>query len=482
MSTRSTLIYLLLPTVFFCCLISGCAHKQEMEGESAAAAGFVPAKIDYNFHVKPILSDRCYKCHGPDENSREAGLRLDTQEGAMAALGEKKDHFAIVPGDAAASTLVEHIFHTDSSEMMPPPESNLTLAPYEKEILKKWIEQGAEWKTHWAFIPPQKTAMPEVKTKDWAKNEVDLFILRRLEQEGLQPNDPATREQLVRRVSFDLTGLPPTMEILDAFLKDDSPDAYEKLVDQLLDSDAFAEHMATQWMDIARYADTHGYQDDLERIMWPWRDWVIHAYRENLPYDKFVKWQLAGDLLPDPTKEQIIATAFNRNHKITQEGGVIPEEYRTEYVADRTQTFATAFLGLTMECARCHDHKYDPLSQKEYYQLFAYFNNIPEKGLIQPYGAIPEPFLELSREEVAGQLQFINNLDTLKTIKLMVMQELPEPRSTFLLRRGVYDQPGDPVAAATPAALGEVPATTTNNRLALADWLLRPEQDRKSVV
>ncbi len=462
--------------VLCCVLLMPRCQRAKAEGGPALASGqkAVPEVVDFNFHVKPILSDRCFKCHGPDNRTREGGLRLDTREGAFAALGEAGDRHAIVPGDVERSTLIRRIFSDDPNLVMPPPESNLLLEDYEKAILKKWIEQGADWKEHWAFIPPVKPALPKVKNKAWAHNEIDLFILARLEEQGIEPGPPASREQLIRRLSFDLTGLPPTLEEIDAFLKDAAPNAFEKAINRLLDSEACAEHLASKWMDVARYADTHGYQDDLERVMWPWRDWVIHAFGQNMPYDQFVRWQLAGDLLPEPTREQLIATAFNRNHKITQEGGVIPEEYRVEYVADRTQTFGTAFLGLTLECARCHSHKYDPVEQEEYFQLFSFFNNVPEYGLIEPYGAIPEPYIRLSRKEISEVLTFINNADTLDDIPLMVMQELKTPRQAYVLRRGLYDQPAEPVNPGTPKSIGAFPPELPPNRLGLAEWLLDP--------
>ncbi len=262
---------------------------------------------------------------------------------------------------------------------------------------------------------------------------------------------------------------------MDDFINDSNSDAYEKAVDRLLASDPYAEHMTAKWLDIARYADTHGYQDDLERVMWPWRDWVIHAFKKNMPYDEFVTWQLAGDLLPNPTKEQLIATAFNRNHKITQEGGVIDEEYRVEYVSDRTQTFGTAFLGTSFECAKCHDHKYDPISQKDYYSLFSFFNNVPEKGLIPKYGDIPKPYIILSDEEVAKTLTFINNVDTVEEIKLMVMEEMDAPRQAHILKRGAYDQPTHPVEPATPASILPFSEDLPKNRLGLAQWLFLEE-------
>lgn len=435
----------------------------------------VPDIVDFNFHVKPILSDRCFTCHGPDENTREADLRLDTKDGMFAALGKEKDHFAIVPGDVLKSTLVDRIYTDNPDDIMPPPESNLTLEAYEKEILKKWIEQGAQWKKHWSFLPIEKPEVPTVQNEDWIQNEIDNFVLAKLEKEGLTPAEKASKRSLLRRVSFDLTGLPPTLEELENFEKDDSPDAFEKAVDKLLNSDAWAENMTARWMDLARYADTHGYQDDLERTMWPWRDWVIHAYRKNMPYDEFVKWQLGGDLIPNRSKEQLIASAFNRNHKITQEGGVIPEEYRVEYVSDRTQTFGTAFLGLTFECAKCHDHKYDPISQKDFYSLYSFFNNVPEYGLIEPYGAIPQPYITLTKEEIDQTLTFINNLDTMETIPLMVMEEMDTIRQAYILNRGAYDKPTKPVESETPTSILEFKDEFPKNRLGLADWLFHKD-------
>ncbi|MFK8009980.1 MAG: PSD1 and planctomycete cytochrome C domain-containing protein [Saprospiraceae bacterium] len=451
-------------------LIFPSSCKTDQVISSPALTKTIPAKIDFNFHVKPILSDRCFTCHGPDENSREENLRFDTQEGAFAALGKNKDHYAIIPHDAENSTLVQRIFSEDPEDIMPTPESNLTLSNYEKEILKKWIEQGAEWKEHWSFLPIKDADVPQV-SEGIIYNEIDNFVLKKLKAQNLQSMGMATKAQLIRRVTFDLTGLPPTLEEIDNFEKDSSSDAYEKVVDRLLQSDAYAETMATNWLDIARYADSHGYQDDLERIMFPWRDWVIHAFKKNMPYDQFVTWQLAGDLLPNATREQIIATAFNRNHKITQEGGVIPEEYRVEYVSDRTQTFGTAFLGLTFECAKCHDHKYDAIAQKDYFSLFSFFNNIPEEGLIEPYGAIPKPYIMLTQKEIEETLTFINNLDTLKEIPLMVMQEMPKKRQAHILNRGAYDQPTTPVNPEMPKSILAFDDKFSKDRLGLSNWL-----------
>ncbi|MEM6966413.1 MAG: PSD1 and planctomycete cytochrome C domain-containing protein, partial [Bacteroidota bacterium] len=434
----------------------------------------VPEKVDFNFHIKPILSDRCFACHGPDANSREAGLRLDTEEGALAALGKNKDHHAVIPGDTENSTLIQRIYSEDPHDVMPTPESNLTLTDFEKKLLTKWIEQGAEWKKHWSFLPIEKPEIPKVE-EGKIHNPIDNFVLAKLKSQGFQSLGAAKKENLIRRVSFDLTGLPPTLAEIDNFLKDESPDAFEKVVDRLLSSDAYAEVMTTRWLDLARYADSHGYQDDLERIMFPWRDWVIHAFKKNMPYDEFVTWQLAGDLLPDPTREQIIATAFNRNHKITQEGGVIPEEYRVEYVSDRTQTFGTAFLGLTFECAKCHDHKYDAISQKDYFSLFSFFNNVPEQGLIEPYGAIPKPYITLTKEEIEDQLKFIKNLDGMDTIPLMVMEEMPQKRQAYILNRGAYDKPTTPVNPEMPQNILGFDDKFTNDRLGLSKWLFSKE-------
>ena len=439
--------------------------------------GRIPDKIDFTFHVKPILSDRCFKCHGPDKNAIEGGLSLNTAEDAYMALGKNKDHYAIVPGDVEKSELVNRLYTTDESLMMPPPESNLTVTKYEKEILKKWIEQGAEYKEHWAFIAPEKPIVPKTSNTTWAQNEIDQFVLSQLEQKGLEPNEKATKEKLLRRVFFDLTGLPPSVEQINNFVHNVSPNAYEEIIDSLLNTVDYAEHMSAEWMDIARYADTHGYQDDFERIMWPWRDWVIHAFKENMPYDQFVTYQLAGDLMPNANAEQVLATGFNRNHKITFEGGVIPEEYRIEYVEDRAVTFGTAFLGLTFECARCHDHKYDPISQKNHFELFSFFNNIDELGLT-PGGAgkIPKPYMTITEKEKNGVLSFVQlQKSTMKEVPVMVMNEMEEIRPSYILNRGVYDQPTTQVFPNTPESILPYPEEYPKNRLGLAKWLFHED-------
>lgn len=368
----------------------------------------LPDRVDFNYHIKPILSDRCFACHGPDKNSRSTDFRLDTEEGAFAALTESKGSRAIVPGDPHNSEIFRRIVSDDPDYRMPTPESNLTLSDREIALIAKWIEQGAEWKKHWSFLPLEEQKLPKVKNADWPVNPIDNFVLSRLEQEGISPAPEADRERLLRRVTLDLTGLPPTLEEIDAFLADKSADAYEKVVDRLLASSAYGERMATNWMDVSRYGDSHGYQADGLREMWPWRDWVIRSFNQNLPFDKFITWQLAGDLLDNPTREQILATGFNRNHAMNSEAGAIDGEFRQENVFDRTNTFGVAFMGLTMECARCHDHKYDPISQKEYFQLSAFFNNIDELGVISSDGNAG-PTVLLPDEEVEKKLKFIED-------------------------------------------------------------------------
>lgn len=326
----------------------------------------------YNRDVRPILSDKCFACHGPDAAKRKAGLRLDVRENAL-------ENNVIVPGQPQKSELLKRILSHDENEVMPPPEAKLeALKPQEIETIRQWIKGGAVYEAHWSFIPLKPVKVPAVKG---TISPIDAFVRETLKQRGLKPQPEATKETLIRRLSFDLTGLPPTPDEVRAFVQDKAPNAYEKVVDRLLASPRYGERMAVDWLDLSRYADSYGFQVDRERDVWMWRDWVIKAFNENLPYDKFVTWQLAGDLLPNATDEQILATAFNRLHQQEAEGGSVEEEYRVEYVADRVQTFSTAFLGLTSDCARCHDHKFDPISHKDYYSLFAYFQNIDEAGL-----------------------------------------------------------------------------------------------------
>jgi Protein of unknown function (DUF1553)/Protein of unknown function (DUF1549)/Planctomycete cytochrome C len=442
----------------------------------------VPDQVDFNWHVRPILSDRCFKCHGPDEKKRQAGLRLDTEAGAMAALPPDSAHldaparYAIVPGRPDQSELVRRIFSTHPDTIMPTPESHLVLTDAEKQILRRWIEQGAKWKQHWAFAPPVRPELPAGS----AQHPIDAFIQDKWKEKGMEGNPEADKATLLRRVSFDLTGLPPDATLLARFMADEAPDAYERAVDSLLARPAYGERWAMFWLDLARYSDTHGYQDDLPRVMWPWRDWVIHAYNQNMPYDQFVTWQLAGDLLPEANKETLLASGFCRNHKISQEGGVIEEEYRIEYVTDRTNTFSKAFLGLTMECSKCHDHKYDPISTAEYYGTTAFFNKVPEQGFV-PNLATPKPYMTITQDDLKGVLSFLKADEVLKTAKDTILQMVMGDslkgggRKAYVLARGQYDQHAQEVPDHTPAAV--LPYDREKlppNRLGLAQWLFDP--------
>ncbi|MFM7090831.1 MAG: DUF1553 domain-containing protein [Bacteroidota bacterium] len=374
-------------------------------------------KIDFNQQIKPILSDRCFKCHGPDKSKVDAELQLTSFEAATALLPSGKR--AIVPFNTKESELVRRIMSEDPHELMPSPKSNLQLTAEEKKLLIQWIAEGAVYQDHWAFIPPFRYPSPLIINKNWVKTPIDDYILQKLEEKGLKPNDEATKEVIIRRLTFDLTGLPPSVEEVQTFIRDASPNAYERLVDRLLASPHFGERMALEWLDVARYADSHGYQDDGMRNTYPYRDWVIRAFNQNLSYDKFTTWQLAGDLLPNPTLDQLIATCFNRNHQQSQEGGVVPEEYRVEYVSDRVATFGKAFLGLTTECAKCHTHKYDPIDHKDYYGLFAFFNQNNESGIV-PYNGEASPTELLPTPAAQKKLDSLRSLmePHLKAIKM----------------------------------------------------------------
>ena len=335
------------------------------------------AGIAYDRDIRPILSDNCFHCHGPDAVQREAKLRLDTRQGMLADLG---GYSAVVPGRPDSSRLLVKITHREPAERMPPPDSGRALSAEQVQLLRRWISAGAHTETHWAFLAPRRPPLPDVRPSVWPRNAIDHFILVRLKQSEMSPAAPADKLTLIRRLSFDLTGLPPTLAEIDAYVADSTPDAYETVVDRLLRSPHYGERMAMLWLDAARYADSHGYSLDRRRVMWPWRDWVIQAYNQNMSFDQFVIEQLAGDLLPSPTVAQQVATGFNRNHPIQSEGGVINEEYRVETVVDRVETTSAVFLGLTMGCGRCHDHKYDPITQREFYSVFALFNNVPESA------------------------------------------------------------------------------------------------------
>jgi len=371
-------------------------------GTAADRQTDLPA-VEFNRNIRPIFSDRCFACHGPDKANRTTSLRLDTEDGVVADIGGGR--FAVVPGDPTKSEIIRRITSQDDSVRMPPAYSGQPrLSDREIDLIRRWIEQGAKWQKHWSFIPPKHPALPLVNQPGWTQNTLDAFVLERLERQGLHPQSEADRATLIRRVTLDLTGLPPTPAEVDSFLNDRSPNAYEKVVDRLLQSPRYGERMAVRWLDAARYADTNGYQSDGVRSMWRWRDWVISAFNQNMPFDQFTLEQIAGDLLPNATRDQIIATAFHRNHRTNAEGGIVPEEFRVEYVVDRVDTTSAVWLGLTIGCARCHDHKYDPITQKEFYQLFAFFNNVPEKGSVYNFGN-EEPFIKAPTPEQEAKLE-----------------------------------------------------------------------------
>ncbi len=462
------LFVVLLLMVMVAAAVSCFNNKTSSEG------GVLPDVVSYNFQIRPILSDKCFKCHGPDAGKREAGLRLDIADSAYAPLKETRGAFAIIPGKPEQSELFKRISSDDTAFIMPPIEAHLgALTKYEVSLFEKWIKQGARYETHWAFSAPEKSSLPEVSDKKWPVNEIDHFVLNKMDQIGLQPNEAADKERLLKRVSFDITGLPPSLAMMDKFMADNSPGAYEKIVDELLQQPQYGEKMAVHWMDVARYSDSYGYQDDNIRTQWPWRDWVIHAFNNNIPYDKFITWQIAGDMLPDAGNEQRLATGFFRNHKYTEEGGVIPEEYRIEYLLDKTKTFGKGILGVTIECAQCHDHKYDPFSQKDYYRLLAFFNNTKEAGFegdVSVSKPAKAPLLRLTDNDVRSTLSFINKTDT-AALTVSVMGERDTLRKTYVLNRGVYNAPGEEVQ---PAAISAVMKFDTarfpRNRVGLAAW------------
>lgn len=403
----------------------------------------LPERVDYNFHVKPILSDRCYACHGPDAAARQAELRLDIEEGlrdSVVSTGAPP----VVPGSRGKSALYQRVSSRDADFRMPPQESNLSLSEREVALLGKWIKQGAEVKKHWSFVAPKSPPLPQVRLADWPRNEIDYFVLAQLEQKRLVPSPEAARATLLRRVTLDLLGLPPTLEELKAFLADSSAGSYERAVDRLLASPRYGERWAWNWLDAARYADTNGYQGDPVRTMWPWRDWVISAINAGMPYDQFTVEQLAGDLFDEPTVDQVIATAFNRNHMYNGEGGRIPEETRVENVFDRVETVGTVWMGLTLTCARCHDHKYDPVSQREYYSMFDFFNQTSESG--SGYNGKVPPVLDVSSAEDRALLAELHR-------KVSSAASRVEREEALLFPHGPDETPGDSPHAA--GLLGE---------------------------
>jgi hypothetical protein len=480
-----------------------------------AMLAFVPERgftaesptIRFDRDVLPILSENCYPCHGPGDQQPKAGLRLDSQANATVDLGGYR---AIEIGSPDESRLVQLVESDDPEDRMPPPKTKKQLNAAQRAILRNWIAAGAQYNEHWAWSPPTRPAVPRTAASNqWAENPIDHFIFQRMQSVALSPSPTADRSTLKRRLSLDLTGLPPTFHSVDWFESDPSPDAYAKLVDRLLETPQYGERMAVDWLDAARYADSNGYQVDRDRETYAWRDWVIQAFNENMPYDQFTIEQLAGDLLPAPTLDQLIATGFNRNHMMNEEGGIIPAEFLAEYCADRVETVATVWMGLTFLCARCHDHKYDPLTQTDYYSLFAYFHNVAEQGRGN-YGAdirrnnppmiqLPSPALEAKRDQLreardilqrklaaledeganteaiqkeldAAKKEF--NKADLAIPTALVMKELSEPRETFVLQRGAYDKPGERVQARTPTILTTQTFEGPQNRLGLAQWLV----------
>lgn len=485
-----------------------------------SGSAFGAEEISFNRDIRPILSDKCFACHGPDEKAREADLRLDTYEGATTG-GE----FAIpiVPGKPEESEVVGRIRETDPDELMPPPESHKTLTAEEKALLEQWIAQGAAYEDFWAFVPPKKAHPPEVAKGDWSDRPIDLHVLARLEGEGLAPSPEAEKRTLIRRVTFDLTGLPPTPEEIREFLADDSAAAYETLVDRLLTRPQYGEHLGRYWLDLVRFADTNGMHKDFYRNLYTYRDWVIRAFNENLGYDDFVRYQLAGDLYPEPTGDQLIASGFHRLHLIIDRGTALPEESFFKNVVDRTTAVGTVFMGLTVHCAMCHDHKYDPITQRDFYSLSAFLNNIdaePETVGHLRNGLQP-PFVSLASEDGQRQLDGMDSelkkideeisaakkaaerekdsakkkdlLAGLKELEdrkkaaaqkkqefqsglphAMVMKEREEIRPAFVMNRGQYDAPGEEVPRNTPGflppleAAGKVPS-----RMDLANWFVR---------
>ncbi len=402
------------------------SEKIELPEDVEEAYSALPNKLDYNVDVKPILSDKCFACHGPDVARLEAGLRLDVAVSAYAELPENKGKYAVKPGNSGKSELSHRILSDDPMYIMPSANSNLTLSAKEKAILIKWIEEGAEYKPHWAFVKPTKSKVPSVDKDFRVSNEIDNFIVAKIVDKKLTQSKEADKELLLRRLSLDLTGLPPTIQEIDDFLNDNSPHAYEKQVDRLLNSPHYGEKMATDWLDVARFADSHGYTVDRIRDMSPYRDWVIKAFNTNMNYDKFLQWQLAGDLMPNPNKEMRIATAFNRNHQQNMEGGIIEEEFQTEYVVDRTNTFGDAMLGITVSCAKCHDHKYDPISQKNYYELFSFFNNVKEAGQISFDDTMPAPTMLLPSKKQEIIIKTLNQMIQEQDLKINTVEKNKE--------------------------------------------------------
>jgi Protein of unknown function (DUF1553)/Protein of unknown function (DUF1549)/Planctomycete cytochrome C len=474
-----------------CCLLGALFACEILIAPALAGE---PQQLDFRRDVLPILSQNCFTCHGPDSKTRKADLRLDQKESALRAQEP-----VIVPGKSGESELVRRIRSRDPDEVMPPPRSAKKLTARQVEVLESWIDQGAHWSGHWAFEPVRRVAPPTVHDERWPANPIDRFVMARLDAEGLGPQPQAERAVLIRRLSLDLIGLPPAPDEVDAFVADSSPLAYDTLVERLLASPHHGERMAMDWLDAARYADTNGFQNDFARTMWPWRDWLIAAFNRNLPFDRFLSEQLAGDLLTGATLEERIATGFNRNNRTVTEAGSIDEEYRIENAVDRLETTATVFLGLTLGCARCHDHKFDPVSQTEFYQFLGFFNNINEQGVYtETRGNVP-PLISLPTEQdrsrmagfeivlaaakASGDKEWIAKVKKAKTeyensiTSVMVMEDRLQPRNLYVLKRGRYDMPDTArkLLPGVPSCLPPLPRGAAANRLGLARWLASPE-------
>ncbi len=422
-------------------------------------------EINFNRDIRPILSDRCFHCHGPAAKSREASLRLDQPDGEEGAFRDLDGSIGIQPGDLEASEVWNRITTDDVDQLMPPAEtSKKPLTAEEQALLKQWILEGAKYEKFWSFVPPKRTPPREVKDKKWRQGMIDPYVMARLEKGGLQPKTEADRRTLIRRVTFDLTGLPPNLDEINAFLKDDSSDAYATLIDRLLEGDSYGEHMARYWADLVRLADTNGMHKDFYRNFSTYRSWLIRAFNDNLRFDDFIKYQVAGDLYAEPSEDQLVGSGFNRLHLIIDRGTALPEESHHKNVLDRVEAFGTAFLGLTVQCGQCHEHKYDPISQREFYQLYAFFNNFdgtPET-VGAPKAGIQAPSIKLTGSD-AGQTA-------------MVMKDRETPKPTHILIRGSYENPGEEVQRNTPAFLPPLPKKDgIYTRMDLAEWLVDPQ-------
>jgi len=410
--------------------LTSCAASAMLIFAAAASAAETDPTVDFQSEIRPILAENCFRCHGNDGKAREAGLRLDQREIAVAPL--KDGVVAITPGDAAKSMLIKRVSSNYPDFHMPPPETGKRLTPHQIDLLKRWINQGAKYTRFWSFIPPVKHTPPTVNHPQWVRNPIDNFIAARLEKQGLEPSPQADKRTLIRRVTFDLTGLPPTIDEVDDFLADKNPKAYEKVVDRLLDSQRYGEHMSRYWLDAVRYGDTHGMHLDNYREMWKYRDWIINAFNRDKPFDQFTIEQLAGDLLPNATLDQKIATGYVRANITTSEGGAIDEEFLVRYAEDRVKTTSTVWMGLTAGCAVCHDHKYDPITQKEFYQLFAFFNNTAEKAM-DGNAKAPPPVIRVPTDEQKQRL------DTLDTQLRSVRAEMTGPQPSMDLAQAEWE-------------------------------------------